>query len=201
MTRHEYDHWKSSYSHQQSKLGYLFLKESLLSNQTDRYGSNGNATYKLQFVQNLLLCCHSLNLLFLFPSQGFQKSCYCPLPFQLFPLRFWFSRIINWYSRSWILLRLLHSLIFITNWSTCMDTMVGLEIMTLKPTEEPNISVENLAESITTPESEHAKQGSCWILNASWINVNHHQGSKCANWHEPTGIGKTTNSVVDISQM
>ena len=45
--------------------------------------------------------------------------------------------------------------------------MVGLEIMTLKPTEEPNISVENLVESITTPESEHAKQESCYTLNAS----------------------------------
>jgi len=45
-----------------------------------------------------------------------------------------------------------------------MDTMVGLNVTTLQPTEEPRISVENLVESITRTESEHAKQENCRIV-------------------------------------
>jgi hypothetical protein len=45
-----------------------------------------------------------------------------------------------------------------------MNTMVGLNVTTLQPTEEPSISVENLVESITRTESEHAKQENCRIV-------------------------------------
>lgn len=38
-----------------------------------------------------------------------------------------------------------------------MDTMVGLNVTASQPTEEPSISDENLVESITRTESEHAK--------------------------------------------
>jgi hypothetical protein len=39
--------------------------------------------------------------------------------------------------------------------------MVCLNVTTLQPTEEPSISVQNLVESITRTESEHAKQENC----------------------------------------
>jgi hypothetical protein len=45
MTQHEYDIGNQASHINISKLGYLFFKEPLLSNQTDRYGGNGNATY------------------------------------------------------------------------------------------------------------------------------------------------------------
>jgi hypothetical protein len=35
-----------------------------------------------------------------------------------------------------------------------MDTAIYLKVITLPPTEEPNISVKNLVGSITTTESE-----------------------------------------------